>query len=66
MAVTKIALGFQDKLFAGNLNSKEIGGMPDYVRMMWLILQSDTPEDWVISTGKTTSIRDFVKIAFNI
>ena len=65
MAVTKIALGFQDKLFLGNLNSKrDWGHAKDYVRMMWLILQSDTPEDWVISTGKTTSIRDFVKIAF--
>ena len=41
-----------------------MGHAKDYVRMMWLILQSDTPEDWVISTGKTTSIRDFVKIAF--
>jgi GDPmannose 4,6-dehydratase len=65
-AVARIALGLQDKLFLGNLDSKrDWGHAKDYVRMMWMILQADKAEDWVIATGKTTSIRDFVKIAFN-
>ena len=44
---------------------KEIKHAKDYVKMMWLILQHDNPEDWVIATGKTTKIRDFVKMAFD-
>ena len=65
-AVCKIALGLQDKIYLGNLDSKrDWGHAKDYVRMMWLILQSDIAEDWVISTGRTTTIRDFVKMAFN-
>ena len=64
-AVSRIALGLQDKFYLGNLNSKrDWGHAKDYVRMMWMILQHDSPEDWVISTGRTTSIRDFVKMAF--
>ena len=64
-AVSKIALGLQDKFYLGNLDSKrDWGHAKDYVRMMWLILQADNAEDWVIATGKTTSIRDFVKMAF--
>ena len=64
-AVSKIALGLQDKFYLGNLDSKrDWGHAKDYVRMMWLILQADKAEDWVIATGKTTSIRDFVKMAF--
>ena len=64
-AVSRIALGLQDKLYLGNLDSKrDWGHAKDYVRMMWMILQSDKAEDWVIATGKTTTIRDFVKMAF--
>ena len=64
-AAAKIALGLQDKLYLGNLDAKrDWGHAKDYVRMMWMILQADEPEDWVIATGKTTSVRDFVKMAF--
>ncbi len=64
-ATSKIALGFQDKLYLGNLDAKrDWGHAKDYVRMMWLILQADEPEDWVIATGKTTTVRDFVKMCF--
>ncbi len=64
-AVSKIALGLQDKLYLGNLDAKrDWGHAKDYVRMMWMILQADEPEDWVIATGKTTAVRDFVKMAF--
>ena len=64
-AVSRIALGLQDKLYLGNLDSKrDWGHAKDYVRMMWMILQADKAEDWVIATGKTTTIRDFVKMAF--
>ena len=65
-AVSRIALGIQDKLYLGNLDSKrDWGHAKDYVRMMWMILQAEESEDWVIATGRTTSIRDFVKMAFN-
>jgi GDPmannose 4,6-dehydratase len=65
-AVSKIALGLQDKLFLGNLDAKrDWGHAKDYVRMMWMILQAEEPEDWVIATGKTTSVRDMVKMAFS-
>ncbi|MEC8458448.1 MAG: GDP-mannose 4,6-dehydratase [Bacteroidota bacterium] len=65
-AVSRIALGLQDKLYLGNLDSqRDWGHAKDYVRMMWMILQSEEAEDWVIATGKTTKIRDFVKMAFN-
>ncbi len=64
-AVSKIALGLQDKLYLGNLDAKrDWGHAKDYVRMMWMILQADEPEDWVIATGQTTTVRDFVKMAF--
>ena len=64
-AASKIALGLQDKLYLGNLDAKrDWGHAKDYVRMMWMILQADEPEDWVIATGKTTAVRDFVKMAF--
>src|SRR6056300_1068084 len=64
-AVAKIALGLQDKFYLGNLDAKrDWGHAKDYVRMMWMILQADQAEDWVIATGTTTSIRDFVKMAF--
>ena len=65
-AVSRIALGFQDKLYLGNIDSKrDWGHAKDYVRMMWMILQAKEAEDWVIATGKTTTIRDFVKMAFS-
>lgn len=64
-AVSKIVLGLQDKFYLGNLNAKrDWGHAKDYVRMMWMLLQHDTAEDWVIATGKTTSVRDFVNMAF--
>jgi len=65
-AVSRIALGLQDKFFIGNLDAKrDWGHAKDYVRIMWMILQHDNPEDWVIATGRTTSIRDFIKMAFS-
>jgi GDPmannose 4,6-dehydratase len=64
-AVSKIALGLQDKLYLGNLDAKrDWGHAKDYVKMMWMILQAKEPEDWVIATGQTTKVRDFVKMAF--
>jgi GDPmannose 4,6-dehydratase len=64
-AVSKIALGMQEKFFLGNLEAKrDWGHAKDYVRMMWMILQADQPEDWVIATGVTTTVRDFVRLAF--
>ena len=64
-ATSKIALGLQDKMYLGNLEAqRDWGHAKDYIRMMWMILQSDTPEDWVIATGKTTKVRDFVKMCF--
>ncbi len=65
-AASKIVLGLQDKLYLGNLDAKrDWGHAKDYVKMMWLILQADKPEDWVIATGQTTKVRDFVQMAFN-
>lgn len=64
-AVSRIALGMQDKVYLGNLDAKrDWGHAKDYVRMMWMILQADEPEDWVIATGTTTTVRDFIKMAF--
>ena len=65
-AVSKIALGIQDKFYLGNLDSKrDWGHAKDYVNMMWMILQAEEAEDWVIATGTTTTIRDFVRMAFS-
>lgn len=65
-AVAAIGLGQQDKLFLGNLDSKrDWGHAKDYVKAMWLILQQDQPDDYVIATGITTKVRDFVKMAFS-
>jgi GDPmannose 4,6-dehydratase len=65
-AVAKIAMGLQDKLYLGNLDAqRDWGHAKDYVEMMWLILQHDEPEDFVIATGKTTRVREFVRLAFN-
>jgi GDPmannose 4,6-dehydratase len=64
-AVAKISLGLQDCLYLGNLNSKrDWGHAKDYVEAMYLILQQDKPEDFVIATGITTTIRDFAIMAF--
>jgi GDPmannose 4,6-dehydratase len=65
-AVARIGLGLQDKLYLGNIDAKrDWGHAKDYVEAMWLILQQDKPEDYVIATGVTTSVRDFVKMAFS-
>lgn len=62
---SKIALGMQDKLYLGNLDARrDWGHAKDYVEAMWLILQQDTPEDFVIATGVTTTVRDFIKMSF--
>lgn len=64
-AVAKIGLGLQDKLYLGNLNAqRDWGHAKDYVEAMWLILQQEKPEDFVIATGVTTPVREFVKMAF--
>ncbi|GAB3930541.1 GDP-mannose 4,6-dehydratase [Larkinella terrae] len=64
-AVARIGLGLQDKVFLGNIDSlRDWGHAKDYVEAMWLILQQEKPEDFVIATGVTTTIRDFVKMAF--
>jgi len=66
-AAAKIVLGLQDKLYLGNMDAKrDWGHAKDYVRMMWMILQYHQPEDWVFSTGITTSVRDFVKKVFKV
>ncbi|MDB5116103.1 MAG: GDP-mannose 4,6-dehydratase, partial [Mucilaginibacter sp.] len=63
--VAKIALGLQDKLFLGNLDARrDWGHAKDYVEAMYLILQQDEPEDFVIATGVTTPVREFVRLAF--
>ena len=64
-ATSKIALGLQEKVYLGNLDAKrDWGHAKDYVRMMWMILQAEEPEDWVIATNKTTTVRDFIKMCF--
>lgn len=64
-AVARIGLGLQEKVFLGNLDAqRDWGHAKDYVEAMWLMLQQDKAEDFVIATGKTTHIRDFVRMAF--
>lgn len=64
-AVARIALGQKEKFYLGNLDAKrDWGHAKDYVRMMWMILQAEQAEDWVIATGETATVRDFVRIAF--
>lgn len=64
-AAARIAMGMQDKLFLGNLSSqRDWGHAKDYVRAMYLILQQDEPSDYVIATGITTEVREFVRMAF--
>jgi GDPmannose 4,6-dehydratase len=65
MAVAKIKNGLQDKLYLGNLDGKRDWGFAgDYVEAMWLMLQQDEPEDFVIATGETHSVREFVELSF--
>lgn len=65
-AASRIAYGMQGMLYIGNLDAKrDWGHAKDYVRMMWMILQAEAAEDWVIATGRTTSIRDFIILTFN-
>jgi len=65
-AAARIALGLQDRLYLGNLNAlRDWGHAKDYVRAMWLMLQQDIPEDYVIATGEQHSVRDFCEKAFS-
>lgn len=65
-AACRIAMGLQDCLYMGNLSAqRDWGHAKDYIEAMWLMLQQDKPEDFVIATGVTTTVRDFIKMAFN-
>jgi GDPmannose 4,6-dehydratase len=65
-AASKIALGLQNTLYVGNLSARrDWGHAKDYVEAMWLMLQQDIPEDYVVATGVTTTVRDFIKMAFD-
>lgn len=65
-AAARIALGLQNKLYLGNLNSKrDWGYAPDYVKAMWMMLQQEQPEEFVIATGETHTVREFVENSFN-
>ena len=65
-AATRIREGLQDKLYLGNLDAKrDWGYAKDYVEAMWLMLQQDEPDDFVIATGETHTVREFVELAFN-
>jgi GDPmannose 4,6-dehydratase len=64
-AVAQISLGLQEKFYVGNLDAKrDWGHARDYVEAMWLMLQQEVAEDFVIATGVTTTVRDFIKMAF--
>ncbi len=64
-AAAKIALGLQDRMYIGNMDAKrDWGHAKDYVKAMWLILQQEVPEDYVIATGVTTSVRDFISMVY--
>jgi GDPmannose 4,6-dehydratase len=63
--VAKMVMGLQEKIFLGNMDAKrDWGHAKDYIEAMWLMLQQDQPEDYVIATGITTAVRDFVRMAF--
>ena len=65
-AAARIKMGLQDKLFIGNIDSKRDWGFAgDYVELMWLILQQEKPDDYVMATGVTTTVRDFIAMAFS-
>ena len=67
MAAARIKLGLQDRLYLGNLDAKrDWGHAKDYVEAMWLMLQQDIPDDYVIATGKTCTVSDFLRIVFSI
>jgi len=67
MATAKIVLGLQDTLYIGNLNSqRDWGHAKDYVEAMWLIMQQEKPDDYVIATGVTTTVREFIRLAFMV
>jgi GDPmannose 4,6-dehydratase len=64
-AVGRIKMGLQEKVFLGNLDAKRDWGFAgDYVKAMWLMLQQDKPDDYVVATGRTTSVREFADLAF--
>jgi GDPmannose 4,6-dehydratase len=66
-AATRIKLGLQEKLYLGNLDARrDWGYAPDFARAMWLMLQADTPSDYVIATGETHSVREFLEEAFGL
>jgi GDPmannose 4,6-dehydratase len=66
IAAAKIKMGLQDKLYLGNLDAKRDWGFArDYVKAMWLMLQQDEPDDYVIATGKMHSVREFLELVFN-
>jgi GDPmannose 4,6-dehydratase len=66
-AATRIKMGLQDKLYLGNLHAKrDWGYAPDYIEAMWLMLQHDQPDDYVIATGETHSVKEFVQEAFEL
>jgi GDPmannose 4,6-dehydratase len=66
-AATRIKLGLQDKLFMGNLDAKrDWGYAPDYARAMWMMLQAEKPDDYVIATNETHSVREFIEEAFGL
>ena len=65
-AVARIKCGLQDKLYLGNLDARrDWGYAPEYVEAMWMMLQQDTPQDYVIGTGSSYSVREFVELAFS-
>jgi len=67
MAAARIKLGLQDKLYLGNLEAKRDWGFAgDYVEAMWLMLQQEKPDDYVISTGETHTVREFLEVVFSI
>ena len=66
-AASKIALGLQDKLYIGNLDAqRDWGHAKDYVQVMWMILQAEKADDWVIASGRKSSVRDFLKLHFHV
>ena len=67
LAAARIKLGLQEKLYLGNLDAKRDWGFAgDYVNAMWLMLQQDIPDDYVIATGETFTVRDFLNKVFSI
>ena len=66
-AATRISVGLQDKLYLGNLDARrDWGYAPEYVEAMWLMLQQENPDDYVIATGETHSVEEFVEEAFSL